>query len=110
MLGRKRQEAPLMPANDIELAKREGAEFRSVRLQLQADGSVRLHTYDMAAKPATADGREQNEFWVTVPPREVAKLAFILMKERFAGRLQAVTEFRDFCKGNEIVNEFKTSP
>jgi hypothetical protein len=99
-----------MPANDIELAKREGPEFRSVRLQLQADGSVRLHTYDMGAKSPTADGREQNEFWVTVPPDEVAKLAFVLMKERFAGRLQAVTEFRDYCKGNEIVNEFKTSP
>ena len=99
-----------MPGTDIELAKREGAEFRSVRLQLQADGSVRLHTYDMGPKSLAADGREQNEFWVTVPPHEVAKLAFILMKERFAGRLQAVTEFRDFCNGNEIVNEFKTSP
>ena len=45
-----------------------------------------------------------------MPPEEVGKLAFVLMKERFAGRLQAVTEFRDFCKGNEVVNAFKTSP
>lgn len=99
-----------MSANDIELAKREGAAFRSVRLQLQADGSVRLHTYDMGAASPTADGRERQEFWVTVPPGEVAKLAFVLLKERFNGRLQAVTEFRDFCRSHEVVNEFKTSP
>lgn len=99
-----------MSNNDVEVARRDGAEFRSVRLQLQADGSLRLHAYDMGPKSPTADGREQNEFWVTVPPDEVGKLAFVLMKERFAGRLQAVTEFRDFCKGNEVVNEFKTSP
>lgn len=99
-----------MPPNDIELARRDAVDFRSVRLQLQADGSLRLHTYDMGPKSSTADGREQNEFWVTVPPDEVGKLAFLLMKERFAGRLQAVTEFRDFCKGNEVMNAFKTSP
>jgi hypothetical protein len=99
-----------MPANDVELARRDGAEFRSVRLQLQADGSLRLHTYDMGPTSPAADGREQSEFWVTVPPDEVGKLAFLLMKERFAGRLQAVTEFRDFCKSSEIVNAFKTSP
>ena len=99
-----------MAVNDVELARRDGAAFRSVRLQLQADGSLRLHTYDMGYTSPTADGREQNEFWVTVPAHEIAKLAFLLMKERFVGRLQAVTEFRDFCKGNEVVNEFKTSP
>lgn len=99
-----------MSTNDVELARRDGAEFRSVRLQLQADGSIRLHTYDVGPTSPTADGREQNEFWVTVPPYEIAKLAFVLMKEHFAGRLQAVTEFRDFCKGNEIVNAFKTAP
>ncbi|MDZ4867367.1 MAG: hypothetical protein SGI91_08615 [Alphaproteobacteria bacterium] len=99
-----------MSANDVELARRDAGDFRSVRLQLQADGSLRLHTYDMGPKAPSADGREQSEFWVTVPPEEVGKLAFVLMKERFAGRLQAVTEFRDFCKGNEVVNAFKTSP
>ena len=99
-----------MAANDVELARHDGVVFRSVRLQLQADGSLRLHTYDMGSKSPTADGREQSEFWVTVPPQEVGKLAFLLMKERFGGRLQAVTEFRDFCKGNEVLNEFRTSP
>ena len=97
-----------MPTTDVELARRDEAEFRSVRLELQADGALRLHAYDMSAPSPTADGREQYELWVTIPPAEVAKLAFLLLKDRYAGRLQAVTEFRDFCKANEVVNEFGT--
>ncbi|MBL9096336.1 MAG: hypothetical protein JNK07_05360 [Alphaproteobacteria bacterium] len=99
-----------MSTNDVEVARRDGAEFRSVRLQIEADGGIRLHTYDMGPKSPTADGREQHELWVTVPPQAVAKLAFVLMQERFQGRLQAVTEFRDFCKTHEIVNTFKAAP
>lgn len=99
-----------MSPNDVELARREGAEFRSVRLQLEADGAIRLHTYDMGPVSPSADGRDQHELWVTVPPQEVAKLAFLLMKERFQGRFQAVTEFRDFCKANEVVNAFDAAP
>mgnify|MGYP001237371675 CR=1 FL=1 len=99
-----------MPAFEVEIARREGAEFRSVQLQLQADGSLRLHAYDMAPPGSSADGREQYELWVTVPPNAVPALAFALLRQRFSGQLQAVTEFRDFCKSNEIVNEFKTLP
>ena len=99
-----------MSTNEVEIARSDGAEFRSVRLQLQADGSLRLHTYDVGAATPSADGREQYELWVTIPPREIGKLAFLLLKEKFAGRLQAVTEFRDFCKGNEVVNEFGALP
>jgi hypothetical protein len=95
-----------MPENEVELARQEGGEFRSVQLQLQADGGIRLHAYDKGAKATLTLGHEDYEFWVTIPPEAVGRLAFVLMRERFDGRLQAVTEFRDFCKSHEIVNEF----
>jgi hypothetical protein len=97
-----------MPENEVELARQEGAEFRSVQLQLQADGAIRLHAYDKGATATLTLGRAEYEFWVTIPPEAVSRLAFVLMQERFQGRLQAVTEFRDFCKSHEIVNEFDT--
>ena len=97
-----------MPTDEVELARQEGLEFRSVQLQLQADGGIRLHAYDKGATATLTFGREDYEFWVTIPASAVAQLAFVLMKERFDGRLQAVTEFRDFCKSHEIVNEFST--
>ena len=97
-----------MASDDLEIARQEGTEFRSVRLQLQADGGVRLHAYDKGATATLTFGRDEYEFWVTVPPEQVGRLAFALLQEKFGGRVQAVTEFRDFCKRHEIVNEFST--
>jgi hypothetical protein len=93
---------------EIELAATDGAESRKVHLQLQADGGVRLHAYDRGATAKLTFDRDEYEFAVTVPPEAVARLAFELLRDKFAGRLQAVTEFRDFCKSREIVNEFDT--
>jgi hypothetical protein len=97
-----------MPITEIELANAEGAEARTVRLQLQADGAVRLHAFDKGAKASLTHSRAEYEFWVTVPPEAVARLAFELLREKYEGRLQAVTEFRDYCKSREIVNKFDT--
>ena len=97
-----------MPTREVELARQEGAEFRAVQLQLQADGGLRLHAFNKGAKATLTLQHEDYEFWVTVPAHAVAELAFVLLRERFIGRLQAVTEFRDFCKQHEIVNEFST--
>jgi hypothetical protein len=97
-----------MPTTEIKLASADGAESRTVHLQLQADGALRLHAYDRGATARLTFGREEYEFWVTVPPEAVARLAFELLRDKFEGRLQAVTEFRDFCKSREIVNKFDT--
>ena len=97
-----------MSATEVQLAAVEGAESRTVQLQLQADGALRLHAYDRGATARLTFGRDEYEFWVTVPPDAVARLAFELLRDKFTGRLQAVTEFRDFCKSREIVNKFDT--
>ena len=97
-----------MPTTEIELANQQGPETRIVQLQLQADGGVRIHAFDRGATAKLTFGRDEYEFWVTVPPEAVARLAFELLRDRFTGRLQAVTEFRDFCKAREIVNKFDT--
>lgn len=97
-----------MPSKEVELARVEGPESRAVHLQLQADGALRLHAYDRGVTAKLTFGRDEYEFWVTVPAEAVARLAFELLRDKFTGRLQAVTEFRDFCKAREIVNKFDT--
>jgi hypothetical protein len=96
----------LMPSDDTEIARQQGTEFRSVHLERQADGAIRMHAYDKGPAAERFSGRDEYEFWVTVPEAEVAKLALVLLREKFGGRLQAVTEFRDFCKQHEIANAF----
>src|SRR5262245_18174977 len=97
-----------MSTTEIELASQLGSETRVVKLQLQADGGVRIHAFDRGATAKLTFDRDEYEFWVTVPAEAIARLAFELLRDRFTGRLQAVTEFRDFCKSREIINKFDT--
>jgi len=85
-------------AYETELYRQEGSEFRSVRLEIREDGALRLDCQDMGANVKRMWGDEDYEFWVDVPAGELRKLAFALLREKYANRAGAVDEFRDFCK------------
>ncbi len=86
----------------IELYLQEADNFRSVRLAVHADGSVRLDAQDMGKLVEEVWGDTDYEFCVDVPATALRKLAFILLRERYAGRSGAVDEFRAFCKREGI--------
>ncbi|MDE2182182.1 MAG: hypothetical protein KGJ78_04100 [Alphaproteobacteria bacterium] len=90
--------------NETELACRKGSNARFVRLIRQDDGTIRMETQDLGG--AAIAGEDEYEFWVTVAPDELATLAFELLRERFAGRLDAVDAFRDWCKAHAIAHKF----
>ncbi len=81
-----------------ELYRQEGDAFRSVRLSVNADGSVRLDTQDMGKTVQEVWGDDDYEFWVDVPVTALRKLVFALLSEKYRGRSGAADEFRAFCK------------
>ncbi len=85
-----------------ELHRQEGDPFRSVRLSINADGSVRLD----AQAVEEVWGDSDYEFWVDVPAKALRKLLFALLREKYAGREGAVDEFRAFCKREAIEHEW----
>lgn len=89
-----------------ELFRQEGDPSRSVRLSVQADGSVRLDAQDMGTCVEEIWGDTDYEFWVDVPGTVLRKLAFALLREKYAGRHQAVDEFRAFCKKEDIEHQW----
>ena len=91
---------------EIELARQEGAEFRSVRLALDDDGAIKMDAQDMGPTVTQFWGDEDYEFWVRVPPGSLPKLAFELLREKFSGQLGAVDAFRDWCTAHGIQHEF----
>ena len=95
-----------MASQVIEIAHREGPEFRSVRLTLDEGGVVTMDAQDMGPSVSKIWGDGDYEFWVRVAPASVVKLAFALLREKFAGRLDAVDAFRDWCKAHDIEHEF----
>lgn len=95
-----------MANHTIEIARQEGTEFRSVRLTMQADGTMVMDAQDIGPKVTEVWGDGDYEFWVRVEPAALPKLAFDLLHEKFAGQLSAVTAFRDWCKAHGIEQEF----
>jgi hypothetical protein len=93
-------------ANHIEIARQEGANFRSVRLTVEEDGAVKIDGQDLGRTVEEFWGEDEYEFWVTVPPSALPKLAFELLREKFVGQLGAVDAFRDWCKAHGIEHEF----
>jgi hypothetical protein len=89
-----------------ELARQEGAELRVTSVSLLADGSVRLAGFDMGPAVEEFWGDEDYEFWVRVPTEAVARLGFLLLREKYAGCADAVARFREFCEQHKIAHEF----
>ena len=91
-----------------ELYRQEGDPFRSVRLSVNADGSVRVDAQDMGTVVENVWGESDYEFWVDVPATALPKLVFALLREKYAGRSGAVDELRAFCKREGIEHEWQS--
>jgi hypothetical protein len=89
-----------------ELYRQEGDSFRSVRLSVNADGSIKLDAQDMGTLVKEMWGDSDYEFWIDVPASALSKLVFSLLREKYTGRDKAVDEFRAFCKKEEIEHEW----
>ena len=103
---RKVEGAQNMTSEVIELARREGRQFRSVRLMREEGGGLKMETQDLGSGPGIWGDDDEYEFWVSVAPAALPKLAFELLREKFAGRLDAVDAFRDWCKTHGIEHQF----
>ena len=85
-----------------ELYRQEGDNFRSVRLSVNGDGSIKLDAQDMGKLVKEIWHDSDYEFWVDVPATALRKLTFALLREKYAGRSRAVDEFRAFCTQEAI--------
>ena len=95
-----------MNSRVIDIACREGTESRFVRLTCRDDGTITMDTQDIGPSIAAIASDDEYEFWITVAPTELSKLAFELLREKFADRLDAVDAFRDWCKAHDIDHRF----
>jgi hypothetical protein len=104
------EETTLTNATTVQLARQDGVEFRSVRLNMGGDGTIRMDTHDTGPNVQRVWDHEDYEFFVEVSPLAVGRLAFELLRDKFAGNLKAVSEFRNFCQERGILHEFQSWP
>lgn len=97
-----------MTERNIEIARQEGTEFRSVRLSLKDDGAIVMDAQDMGPSVDEVWGDSDYEFWVHVPPAAVGMFAFELLREKYLGQSGAVDAFRSWCTAHGIEHKFES--
>ncbi len=95
-----------MTSQEIEIARQDGTEFRSVRVHARDDGAISLEAQDTGPRVEEIWGNSDYEFWVHVPAASLQKLAFELLREKYMDQWNAVNAFRDWCKTHGIEHEF----
>jgi hypothetical protein len=86
--------------HSAELYRHEGPEKQLVTVSVGPDG-VDLGALDSGPLVQRTWGRDYYEYWVDVSAGEIHNLLLALLRERYAGRNDAVAEFRAFCEKNE---------
>jgi hypothetical protein len=94
----------------VELFLQKDTEYRSVRLHLENDGAIKIDAHDMGPVVEQFWDHDDYEFSVTVPQAAVAQLAFELLKDKFAGNLRAVDDFKRYCGERGISHQFWAWP
>jgi hypothetical protein len=90
----------------IELApKSDGARYRRITLELEADGAVFLRSHAMGAAFEAVWGVDDEEITVRLPAAEVARLALALIAEQLAGERDAARALIELCETHEIGSE-----
>lgn len=80
----------------------------SISVSTNPDGGVRVEGGDVGDRVKEWHGEDDYEYWVDVPASEIGKLVLLLLKERYEGNLDAVSEFRTFCETKGIAHKFMT--
>jgi hypothetical protein len=93
-----------------EIARHKAERFSTdTYLTLMNDGGIKLDAEDTGPAVKEAWGRDgEYEYWVDVPPAAVGKLAFELMREKYAGDWEAVDKFRTWCEAHDVEHKFWT--
>lgn len=94
-----------MTTDSIQIAKENGTEYRSVRLSID-DGGLRIQSHDMGPDVERFWRSDDYEYWVKIKPENFTTLLKALLTEKYHGNFDAVEDFHDFCKANEIPCEW----
>ena len=75
-----------------------------VSLSLLEDGVIQIRYEDRSERARNLYGDSSYESWAAVSPDQFQKLVFALLFEKFTGRADALSAFRDFCVAHGVTS------
>ena len=94
------------PSDSIELARQEGASFRSIILARMPDGTLDLSAQDMGPTVRALYDDGDYEFGIRIAPEDLARFAFALIRAHYQGDLDAVAKLRTLADSEGIPAHF----
>jgi hypothetical protein len=93
---------PSAKAAGASLWRTDGARYSRSDAWASARGGLRITHHDMGAAEYAAWGEDDNELSLELTPSEAAKLATVLLRDRFGGRSDAFEAIRAYCEEHDV--------
>ena len=94
-----------MPATRQLLHPSDGARYRRLALELDANGDLILTFHEMGANLEAVWGADDNEVTLRIAGKAVGRLAHALLSERLSGRRDGLEELLALCEEHGVEHE-----
>ena len=84
----------------------DGARYGRVEARFEPDGGLEITHHEMGAADRAVWGEDDHEASLRLEPGDVAKLAMALLRERCAGRADALEAVREICDTHGVPAKF----
>ena len=90
----------------VEIVRKGGATSIHIDVRIDDKGDLRFSGQDIGEAPEQIFGKDDYEYWLTIPAAEKDHVLLALIEKVYHGNASVVSEFREFLESKGIPHEF----
>lgn len=97
-----------MTRNIVELVNQSGSTSIHIDARIEESGDLLLSGQDIGEAPEQIFGKDDYEYWLTVPAAEKDRVLLALIEKIYRGNPSVISELKEFLESRKIPCEFHT--
>jgi hypothetical protein len=97
-----------MTRNFVELVNQSGSTSIHIDARIEESGDLLLSGQDIGEAPEQIFGKDDYEYWLTVPAAEKDRVLLALIEKIYRGNPSVISELKEFLESRKIPCEFHT--
>jgi hypothetical protein len=90
----------------VKLVRQGGETSNHIDVRIEDTGDLLLSGQDIGEAPQQIFGKDDYEYWLTVPATEKDRVLLALIEKVYRGNASVVSEFREFLESKNIPCHF----
>ena len=90
----------------VKLVSQSGPTSIYIDARIDDNGDLRISGQDIGEAPEQIFGKDEYEYWLTVPMVEKDRVLLALIEKFYHGNASVVSEFREFLESKGIPHDF----